>query len=106
MSARIVTWSALATLICATTLGPGYAEEATAPQAQSPHLLSAATSEEQAQAHAPQVAPAASYQPQAHENQAPTEIAANLAAQPTAPSAPAPEQAAQTVPAQADADRR
>lgn len=59
MPARIALWSALATLICTTALAPGYAEENSAPD---PQLISAATPEEQAQAHAPEIAPAATYQ--------------------------------------------
>lgn len=59
MPARIALWSALATLICTTALAPGYAEENSAPD---PQLISAATPEEQAQARAPEIAPAATYQ--------------------------------------------
>ena len=59
MPARIALWSALATLICTTALAPGYAEENSAPD---PQLISAATPEEQAQACAPEIAPAATYQ--------------------------------------------
>ena len=64
MPARIALWSALATLICTTALTPGYAEENSAPD---PQLISASTPEEQASARAPEIAPAATYQPPAPE---------------------------------------
>lgn len=64
MPARIALWSALATLICTTALTPGYAEENSAPE---PQLISASTPEEQASARAPEIAPAATYQPPAPE---------------------------------------
>lgn len=71
MPARIALWSALATLICTTALAPGYAEENSAPD---PQLISATTPEEQAQARAPEIAPAATYQapaPEAAANKSP-----------------------------------
>lgn len=64
MPARIALWSALATLICTTALTLGYAEENSAPD---PQLISASTPEEQASARAPEIAPAATYQPPAPE---------------------------------------
>lgn len=64
MPARIALWSALATLICTTALTLGYAEENSALD---PQLISASTPEEQASARAPEIAPAATYQPPAPE---------------------------------------
>ena len=89
MPARIALWSALATLICTTALTPGYAEENSAPD---PQLISASTPEEQASARAPEIAPAATYQPPAPEaasNKSPAlEVTAPQAAeQATAPQA-------------------
>ena len=87
MPARIALWSALATLICTTALAPGYAEENSAPD---PQLISAATPEEQAQARAPEIAPAATYQAPAPEAAAHNSPALEV----TAPQAAATQQTA------------
>lgn len=97
MPARIALWSALATLICTTALAPGYAEEKSAPD---PQLISAATPEEQAQARAPEIAPAATYQAPAPEAAADNSPALEVTAPQAATTPQATEQA--TAPQAAD----